>query len=113
MATASQIELFEALLAHSAELEVTRGAASDLELEALGRRIEAVRLLLEWLSQALEPQVPAFPVVQTPLRSDFPADQGRSPPCEHPSKTFRRPQSSGRKADQKRAQTDPPERRAQ
>jgi hypothetical protein len=55
MTRETQHELYQALEAHTSELEITRGAASGPDLEVLDRRIEAARLLLEWLSQALEP----------------------------------------------------------
>jgi hypothetical protein len=57
-------QLFEAVTAQKVHLEITRGFAG-LELEVLDRRIEAARRLLEWLSQALEPQLAAFPEVRT------------------------------------------------
>ena len=41
------------LTAHKAHLEIIRGVTSGPDLEALDRRIEAARLLLEWLAQAL------------------------------------------------------------
>jgi hypothetical protein len=46
-------QLYEAVTAHKVHLEITRGFAG-LELEVLDRRIEATRLLLEWLEQAHE-----------------------------------------------------------
>jgi hypothetical protein len=54
MATDAQVQLFRALKAHASELEIERAVASERDLEALDRRIEAARLLLEWLSKALE-----------------------------------------------------------
>jgi hypothetical protein len=47
--------LYEALKSHKFDLEITRSITSGPDLEVLNRRIEAARLLLEWLSQALEP----------------------------------------------------------
>jgi hypothetical protein len=41
-------QLYQALSAHKVELEIIRGVASVPDLEALDRRIEAARLLLEW-----------------------------------------------------------------
>jgi hypothetical protein len=55
MATDAQLRLFQALKAHIFELETERDVASDRDRETLDRRIEAARLLLEWLSKALEP----------------------------------------------------------
>jgi hypothetical protein len=46
-------QLYEAVAAHRADLEVERGF-TGLELKLLDRRIEDTRLLLEWLEQALE-----------------------------------------------------------
>jgi hypothetical protein len=56
MATDAKAQLFQALKAHTSELEIERDVASDRDLEALDRRIGAVRLLLEWLSKPLEPE---------------------------------------------------------
>jgi hypothetical protein len=47
--------LYQALEAHKFDLEVPRRVTSGPDLEVLDRRIEAARLLLEWLSKALEP----------------------------------------------------------
>jgi hypothetical protein len=52
-------QLYEALSAHKFELEIIRGAASGPDLEILDRRIEAARLLLEWIARALELEPPA------------------------------------------------------
>jgi hypothetical protein len=49
----AQRQLYEAVAAHKADLEIERGFAG-LELKVLDRRIEDTRLLLEWLEQALE-----------------------------------------------------------
>jgi hypothetical protein len=77
-------QLYEALKAHKFELEITRGVASGLDLEALDRRIEAARLLLEWISRALELEPPASPEVQTPPPSSSPADRAQTPPSPPP-----------------------------
>ncbi len=53
MATEDQVQLFQALKAHKAELETQQSAASGLDQEVLDHRIEAARLLLEWLSPIL------------------------------------------------------------
>jgi hypothetical protein len=91
MTRETQRQLYQALEAHTSELEITRGAASGPDLEVLDRRIEAARLLLKWLWQALEPQPPAFPAVQTPRPSSPPADQDQIPPsAPDPPKTSRR-----------------------
>jgi hypothetical protein len=46
-------QLYEAVAAHRADLEIERGFAG-LELKVLDRRIEASQQLLEWLEQAHE-----------------------------------------------------------
>jgi hypothetical protein len=46
-------QLYEALKAHKSELEIIRGVVSGPDLEILDRRIEAARLLLEWIARAL------------------------------------------------------------
>jgi hypothetical protein len=61
MATDAKTQLFQALKAHTSELEIERDVASDRDLDALGRRIGSARLLLEWLSKALEPKSVAYP----------------------------------------------------
>jgi hypothetical protein len=73
-------QLYQALKAHKVELEITRRVASGRDREALNRRVEAVWQLLEWLSQAPEPEPPVFPEVQTPPPSSFPADQRQISP---------------------------------
>jgi hypothetical protein len=84
-------QLYQALKAHKLELEIIRGVESGPDLEVLDRRIEAARLLLEWLSQALELEPPASPEVQTPPPSSSPADQDQTPPsAPDPPKTSRR-----------------------
>ena len=57
MATDGQVQLFQALKAHTAELETEQSAASGLDRAVLDHRIEAARMLLEWLSPilAIEP----------------------------------------------------------
>jgi hypothetical protein len=49
-------QLYEAVAAHRADLEVERGFAG-LEMEELERRIEASQRLLEWLEQT--PELPS------------------------------------------------------
>jgi hypothetical protein len=61
MTKEAQHQLYEALKAHKFDLEITRGAASGPDHEALDRRIEAARLLLEWIARALELEPPASP----------------------------------------------------
>jgi hypothetical protein len=79
MTREAQRQLYQALKAHTSELETARGVTSGPDLEVLDRRIEAARLLLEWISQALEPQPPPFLAVQTPPPSSSPADQHQIP----------------------------------
>jgi hypothetical protein len=57
-------QLYQALEAHKFDLEITRGFSAR-DPEVLDRRIEAVQLLLESLSQALELEPPDSPAVQT------------------------------------------------
>jgi hypothetical protein len=52
----AQRQLHQALKTQKFEFELTRGLTSGRDLEALDRRIEATRVLLDWLSKALEPQ---------------------------------------------------------
>ena len=59
-------QLYQAVKSHTLLLEITRAGASGLDLEVLDRRIEEARLLLEWLSQALEIDPRASPAVETP-----------------------------------------------
>jgi hypothetical protein len=54
MATREQYKLFEALKAHTSELEAERYGAAALDQAVLNRRLEATRGLLEWLSGALD-----------------------------------------------------------
>jgi hypothetical protein len=61
MTTEAQRQLYQALSTHKFELEIIRGAASGPDLEVLDRRIEAVRLLLEWIALALELEPSASP----------------------------------------------------
>jgi hypothetical protein len=95
MTREAQHQLYQALNAHKIELEIIRGGASGPDLEALDRRIEAARLLLEWISPALEPDPPASPEVQTPPPSSAPADPDQIPPPDSP-KTSRRWSAFGR-----------------
>jgi hypothetical protein len=84
-------QLYQALRAHSSELEIERGVTSGPDLEVLDRRIEAARLLLEWISRALELDPPASPAFQTPSPSSAPADRDQTPPsAPDPPKTSRR-----------------------
>ena len=103
MTITSQFKLFQAVQTHATELETIRVVASGPDLEALNRRIEAAQLLLEWLSQALEPRSQASPAAQTRPPSRFPADQDQNPPpyapdspsllAGHSQVTVRRPKS--------------------
>jgi hypothetical protein len=61
MTTVAQRQLYEALNAHASYLEITRRFTSGRDLEALDRRIEAARLLLEWLARVLGLEPPASP----------------------------------------------------
>jgi hypothetical protein len=63
MATDAQHRLFEALKAHTLQLETERDAAPEHTQAVLDQRLEAARRLLEWLSTTLEPPLPA---TQTP-----------------------------------------------
>jgi hypothetical protein len=84
-------QLYQALRAHASELEIERGVTSGPDLEVLDRRIEAARLLLEWIWRALELEPPASPEVQTPPPSSSPADPDQTPPsAPDPPKTSRR-----------------------
>ena len=49
MATDGQVQLFQALKAHTFELKTRQNAASGRDRADLDHRIEATRLLLEWL----------------------------------------------------------------
>jgi hypothetical protein len=80
MTRETQRQLFQVLKAHRSELEITRGVTSAPDLEVLDRRIEAVLLLLEWLSTTLELGPAASPAVQTPPPSGAPADRDQIPP---------------------------------
>jgi hypothetical protein len=84
-------QTYQALRAHSSELEIERGVTSSPDLEVLDRRIEAVRLLLEWISPALELDPPTSPEVQTPPPSTSPVDRDQTQPsAPDPPKTSRR-----------------------
>jgi hypothetical protein len=86
----AQRELYAALKAHKLELEIIRGGAAGPDLEVLDRRIEAARLLLKWISRALELEPPASPAVQTPPPSTSPVDRDQTPPSPpEPPKTSR------------------------
>jgi hypothetical protein len=73
-------QLYQALKAHKFDLENTRGVTSGFDQEILDRRIEAARLLLEWISQALEPQPAASQVIQQAPPSGSAADEHQTPP---------------------------------
>ena len=73
-------QLYQALRAHVSELEIERSVTSGLDLEVLDRRIEAARLLLEWIWRALELEPRTSPEVQTPPPSTSLADRDQTPP---------------------------------
>lgn len=83
MAIDAKAQLFQALKAHTSELEIERHVTSERDLEALDCRIAAARLLLEWLSKALEPQPAASPKAQTPPPPGPQADPDQGPMPEH------------------------------
>jgi hypothetical protein len=60
MATATETDpsLFEALKAHTINLETERDSATGPRREVLEQRLEAAKRLLEWLSTTLEPASP-------------------------------------------------------
>jgi hypothetical protein len=90
MTRETQRQLYQAVNEHKFDLEVTRSITSGHDLEVLDRRIEAARLLLEWLSTALELGPAACPAVQTPPPSSAPADRDQIPPlAPDPPKTSR------------------------
>jgi hypothetical protein len=73
-------QLYEAVKAHAANLEIARSVSSSSDLEAaLDRRIAETRRLLEWLAQALEPHPSAFPEARTRSPSTAQADQDQIP----------------------------------
>jgi hypothetical protein len=76
----AQVSLFQAVKAHTLDLEKSRGITSGADLEILDRRIEDARRLLEWLSPAPEPHHAAFPAAQTPPPSSFPTDPNQIEP---------------------------------
>jgi hypothetical protein len=80
MTRETQRQLYQALKAHKSDLEATRSITSGHDPEVLDRRIEAARLLVEWLSPALEPGPPAFLAVQRPPPSSALAEQHQIPP---------------------------------
>jgi hypothetical protein len=69
------VNLFQAVKAHSLDLESSRGITSGADLEVLDRRIEAARQLSEWIARALELDPLASPATQTPPSSTSPADR--------------------------------------
>jgi hypothetical protein len=80
MTRETERQLYQAVKSHTLNLEITRAGASGPDLEVVDRRIADSRLLLEWLSQALELGPPASPVVETPPPSSAQADQDQTPP---------------------------------
>jgi hypothetical protein len=66
MTTDEPVNLFQAVLAHSLDLERSRGITSGGDLEVLDVRIEDARRLLEWLSPTPEPRQATSPAAQTP-----------------------------------------------
>jgi hypothetical protein len=73
-------QLYEAVKAHAANLEIVRSVSSGSDLEAaLDRRIADTQRLLEWLSQALEPHPSAFPEARTRSPLTAQADQDQIP----------------------------------
>jgi hypothetical protein len=77
--TDEPVNLFQAVKAHSLDLESSRGITPGAD-QVLDGRIEDVRRLLEWLSPAPEPRQAAFPAARTPQPSSFPTDQDQIPP---------------------------------
>jgi hypothetical protein len=69
------VNLFQAVKAHSLDLESSRGITPGADLEVLDRRIEAARQLSEWIARALELDPLASPATQTPPSSTSPADR--------------------------------------
>jgi hypothetical protein len=59
MALDAQHRLFEALKAHTFQLETERDAAPERDQTVFDRRLEAAQRLLEWLSTILEPASPS------------------------------------------------------
>ena len=55
MSIDAQLVLFQAIKAHTAELEIEQDGATGPDPKALDGRVEAARRLLEWIEQALEP----------------------------------------------------------
>jgi hypothetical protein len=54
--TTAQRQLYQALKTQKFELELTRDLLAGPVRDAVDRRIEAARILLDWLSETLEPQ---------------------------------------------------------
>jgi hypothetical protein len=82
MALDAKTQLFQAVETHLSELESERAVASKRDLEALDRRIRAARLLLEWLSKALEPEPAASPTSEPSPPPGPEADSNQGPPRE-------------------------------
>jgi hypothetical protein len=81
MATAAQDRLFEALKAHTSQLEAERESASGRNRMSLDRRLKATHRLSEWLSIALASNEPLISSNSIPLkhcsRSPLVADRHR------------------------------------
>jgi len=88
MTTDEPVNLFQAVKAHSLDLESSRGITSGADLEVLDGRIEDARRLLKWLSPAHELHLATSPAAQTPPPSSFSADPNHiSPSTFDPPKT--------------------------
>ena len=74
-----RLQLYQALRTHASELEIERSITSGPDRDVLDRRIEAARLLLEWIWRALELEPLASPAVQTPPPSSSPTDPDQTP----------------------------------
>jgi hypothetical protein len=71
MTTDEPVNLFQAVKAHSLDLESSRSITSRVDLGVLDGRIEDARRLLEWLSPAPELHRVTSPATQTPPPSSF------------------------------------------
>jgi hypothetical protein len=86
MARDAQIELFRALTAHTAELEIERDAASGSVREFFDRRIEAAQLLSDWVAKALDSGRIDFGLqTQSPFEPKDEPDQSAPPQADRPS----------------------------
>jgi hypothetical protein len=79
LAIDAKTQLFQAVKAHIFELEIERDVASKRDLETLDPRIGAARLLLEWLSKALEPEPAASPTSEPSPPPGPQADSNQGP----------------------------------